>query len=124
MKKRSSKEEKLGDVLQKFINSSNLSRPFLNYQVQIQFEEIMGPFLMKKVKKIFVKDNKLYLKLDSAPFKQEISIQKTKLINDLNRAIDKNYLIDIVFIGTIRICYEVFIDSALVFINMLLRVVH
>ena len=98
MKKRSSKEEKLGDLLQKFIHSSNLSRPFLNHQIQIQFEEIMGPFLMKKVKKIFVKENKLYLKLDSAPFKQEISIQKTKLINDLNRAIDKNYLIDIVFI--------------------------
>ena len=81
MKKRSSKEEKLGDVLQKFIHSSNLYRPFLNHQIQIQFEEIMGPFLMKKVKKIFVKENKLYLKLDSAPFKQEISIQKTKLIS-------------------------------------------
>ena len=39
----------------------------------------MGPFLMKKVKKIFVKENKLYLKLDSAPFKQEISIQKQNL---------------------------------------------
>ena len=97
MKKRSSKEEKLGDVLQKFIHSSNLSRPFLNHQIQIQFQEIMGPFLMKKVKKLFVKDNKLYLKLDSAPFKQK-SDPKTKLINDLNRAIDKNYLTDIVFI--------------------------
>ena len=42
--KRSSKEEKLGDVLQKFIHSSNLSRPFLNHQIQIQFEELWDLF--------------------------------------------------------------------------------
>ena len=52
---------------------------------------------MKKLK-AFVKDNKLYLKLDSAPFNRKSASQKTKLINDLNRAIDKNYLTDIVFI--------------------------
>ncbi len=98
MKKRSSKEEKLGDVLNKFIHSSNLSRPYLNHQIKIHFEEIMGSFLMKKVKTFFIKDNKLFLKLDSAPFKQEINIQKTMLLNDLNKAIGKNYLVDIVFI--------------------------
>ena len=53
---------------------------------------------MKKVKTFFIKDNKLFLKLDSAPFKQEINIQKTMLLNDLNKAIGKNYLVDIVFI--------------------------
>ena len=98
MKKRSSKEEKLGDVVNQFIQTSGLSKKFTNHQVQVNFEKMMGPFLMKKVKKIFVKENKLYLKLESAAFKQEITMQKSKLIMDLNSSVNKDYLVDIVLI--------------------------
>ena len=62
------------------------------------FKEIMGPFLMKKVKKSYVKNQKLYLQLSSAAFKQELVMQKTNLLEQLNSSLSKNYLKDLVFI--------------------------
>ena len=58
----------------------------------------MGTFLMKKVQKSYVKNQKLYLKLSSAAFKQELIMQKTNLLFQLNSKIDDKFLIDLVLI--------------------------
>tara|TARA_Y100000385_G_scaffold283997_1_gene341198 strand:+ start:286 stop:585 length:300 start_codon:yes stop_codon:yes gene_type:complete len=96
MKKRNSKEEKLADVVEKFINSSGLKKRFTEHEVITIFKNIVGPFLMKKVINIYVKNGKLFLKLTSAPFKEEIKMQKTKLLSQINNALGSNYLIDVV----------------------------
>ena len=58
----------------------------------------MGPFLMKKVQKSYVRNQKLYLKLSSAAFKQELIMQKTNLLLQLNSKIGDKFLIDLVLI--------------------------
>ena len=98
MKKRNSEEEKLSDVVDKFINNFGLKKRFLEHEVISVFNKQMGPFLMKKVSNVYVREGKLFLKLSSAPFKEEIRMQKTKLIGQLNTALKTNYLIDIVLL--------------------------
>lgn len=98
MKKRNSEEEKLSDVLDKFINNFGLKKRFVEQEIILAFNKQMGPFLMKKVKNVYVRDGKLFLKLSSAPFKEEIRMQKTKLISQLNDGLKANYLIDIVLL--------------------------
>ena len=56
------------------------------------------PYLMKKVTNSYVKNHKLFLKLSSSSFKQELLMQKTKLLEQLNAEIGENYLKDLVFI--------------------------
>ena len=58
----------------------------------------MGPFLMKKVQKSYVRNQKLYLKLSSAAFKHELHMQKTNLLLQLNTKIEHKYLIDLILI--------------------------
>ena len=53
---------------------------------------------MKKVTNSYVKNHKLFLKLSSSSFKQELLMQKTKLLEQLNAEIGENYLKDLVFI--------------------------
>ena len=55
----------------------------------------MGRF-DEKVKKSYVKNQKLYLQLSSAAFKQELVMQKTNLLEQLNSSLSKNYLKDLV----------------------------
>ncbi len=98
MMKRNSKEEKLSEVVDKFINHSGLKKRFIEHEVITTFKSIIGPFLMKKVNNIYVKDGKLFLKLTSAPFKEEIRMQKSALIIQLNQALKINYLSDVVLI--------------------------
>ena len=98
MKKRTAKEEKLSDVVNDFIDQSGLRKKYREQEILLNFKEIMGPFLMKKVQKSYVRNQKLYLKLSSAAFKQELHMQKTNLLLQLNTKIDHKYLIDLILI--------------------------
>ena len=51
---------------------------------------------MKKVNNAYVKNQKLFLKLSSASFKQELVMQKTKLLDQLNKVIGEDYLKDVI----------------------------
>lgn len=96
MKKRNANEEKLSNVVDSFINHYGLKKRFQEHEVLQAFSQIMGPFLMKKVNNSYVKNQKLFLKLSSASFKQELVMQKTKLLEQLNKAIGEDYLKDLV----------------------------
>ena len=63
MKKRTANEEKLQNVVNDFIDQTGLRKKFQEQEILLSFKEIMGPFLMKKVKKSYVKNQKLYLQL-------------------------------------------------------------
>ena len=98
MKKRNANEEKLSNVVDSFINQFGLKKRFQEHEILQEFTKIMGPFLMKKVTNAYVKNQKLFLKLSSAPFKEEIRMQKTKLMNQLNAELGSNYVIDVVLL--------------------------
>ncbi len=98
MKKRTANEEKLQNVVNDFIDQTGLRKKFQEQEILLSFKEIMGPFLMKKVKKSYVKNQKLYLQLSSAVFKQELILQKTVLLGQLNSKIGSIYLKDLVLI--------------------------
>lgn len=98
MKKRTANEEKLSNVVNDFIDHTGLRQKFQEQEILQNFKEIMGHFLMKKVQKSYVRNQKLYLKLSSAAFKQELIMQKTNLLLQLNTKIGYEYLIDLVLI--------------------------
>ena len=98
MKKSNNSEEILIDLVNNFIDQSGLRKRFQEQEIIQKFHKIIGPFLMKKVKKSFVKNQKLYLNLSSAPFKQELILQKSKLLNQINSSLGKEYLKDLIFI--------------------------
>ena len=52
MKKRTANEEKLSNVVNNFIDQSGLRNKFQEQEILHNFKNIMGPFLMKKVKKL------------------------------------------------------------------------
>ena len=98
MKKTTTNEEKLSNVVNDFIDQTGLRQKFQEQEILQNFKAIMGPFLMKKVQKSYVRNQKLYLKLSSAAFKQELIMQKTNLLLQLNTKIGYEYLIDLVLI--------------------------
>ena len=96
IKKRNSKEEKIDKVLDKFITQFGYEKRFKENEVIEVFSEIMGPFLMKKVKSVYVNQHKLFLQLTSAPFKEEIKMQKTVLVQQINKKLNNDFLKDVV----------------------------
>ena len=93
--KRDKNEEKLDDVVKRLIKSYGYSKKFNEYEVVEAFSKIMGPVIMKKVENAYVYNSKLVLKLTSAPLRQEISMEKSKLISMINQELGSGFLKDI-----------------------------
>ena len=93
--KRDKNEEKLDDVVKRLIKSYGYSSKFNEYEVVEAFNKIMGPVIMKKVSNAYVFDKKLVLKLTSAPLRQELSMEKSKLISMINDELGSDFLKDI-----------------------------
>jgi len=92
---RDENEEKLDDVVKRLIKSYGYSSKFNEYEVVEAFNKIMGPVIMKKVNDAYVFDKKLVLKLNSAPLRQELSMEKSKLISMINEELGNDFLKDI-----------------------------
>lgn len=61
------------------------------------WEEVTGPMIVKHTKDLYFKSGVLYVELDSAPLRQELSFAKSKLKEKLNQAAAKNMVNEIVF---------------------------
>ena len=83
-------------MLDKFIAQYGYEKRFKEYEIIEVFSEIMGPFLMKKVKSVNVSQQKLFLQLSSAPFKEEIKMQKTTLVQQINNKLNTDFLKDVI----------------------------
>ena len=92
MTKRDSNNEKMNEVFKKLIHSYGMTSRFNEFEVVQAFSNIMGPVIMKKVSNAYVYQYKLFLELSSAPLKQELSMEKTKLMNMINKELGEDYL--------------------------------
>ena len=92
MAKRDSNNEKMNEVFKKLIRSYGMTSRFNEFEVVQAFSKIMGPVIMKEVSNAYVYQHKLFLEISSAPLKQELSMEKTKLVSMINKELGQDYL--------------------------------
>ena len=72
------------DVLSKYIKQNKINPGYYNARVQKIWKEKMGASIVQHTISIKLYKDQLYIKLDSAPLKNEFQLGKEKLINLLN----------------------------------------
>ncbi|MCG8341127.1 MAG: DUF721 domain-containing protein [Cytophagales bacterium] len=81
------------DVIQQMIVKSPYRHKFLEASIICAWKKIMPASILKRTRQIFVKNNKLFMKLDSAPLRQELQISKYKIIQLLKEE-NKDYVVE------------------------------
>lgn len=97
MKRRESNQQTLKQAIDRLMQAYRLSDKMLEMDVIKAWEELMGPAIAKRTEEIFIKDKILYLKLRSAPLREELILSKSKMIKMLNEKAGKELVIDIYF---------------------------
>ncbi len=64
-------------------------------EISSQWSTLMGPMIANHTKDIFLKEGVLFVRFDSAPLKQEMSMMKTKVIKHLNEQMGEEIIKDI-----------------------------
>jgi predicted nucleic acid-binding Zn ribbon protein len=92
---RRSTEISLKDAIEKFLKDFHLEEKLNETRLVGSWEKIAGKMIARHTKEIFVRDQVLYIKADSAALKQELTYMRSKLIEKLNKAAGAEVIVDI-----------------------------
>jgi predicted nucleic acid-binding Zn ribbon protein len=85
------------DALDAWIKAMQLQEEYLDTYLLGHWEAIMGKTVAERTTRIYLKEDVLYLALDSATLRSQLFYAKTKLIEKLNQALGQNRITNIVF---------------------------
>ena len=93
--KRSSKATPLKEAMNEMFQKYRLSKKFNEMKLIGSWESIMGKPIASRTSKIYIKDKTLFVKLSSAPLKNELLISKNKILELLEKEGAKGIIEDI-----------------------------
>ncbi|MCR9066454.1 MAG: DUF721 domain-containing protein [Cytophagales bacterium] len=88
----------LKEAIDAFLDSFNLKTKYSETHLIASWEKMMGKTIAVRTEKIYLRDRTLFLKISSAPLRQELVLAKSKLIERINRDLDNLKVEEIVFI--------------------------
>ncbi|MEC7857998.1 MAG: DUF721 domain-containing protein [Bacteroidota bacterium] len=94
--KRKSKLLSIKDLTSEFYNSDKMKKGINKVEIASTWNKITSNQIQSRTKKLFVKENKLYIKVNSAPLRNELSNNR-KVILEKFKA-EHKYITEIFFI--------------------------
>lgn len=95
--KKNHNHQSLGQVIEKLINTYKLGDKMKEMDLIKAWDEVMGKAVSTRTREIFVRNKVLYLKLNSAPLREELMHNKQQLIKILNEKTGSVVIEDIHF---------------------------
>ena len=88
----------LKDVFEELLQAYSLKDRFNERKVISAWGELMGNTVSKRTSELSVKDKKLFVKLTSGPIKNELMMNKSKVLQLIADKFGSNTIEDIVFL--------------------------
>ncbi len=89
---------KFGDAFKKFLKEEHLDQTYNEKKLISTWNELMGKPIANRTSRIFIKDRIMYVKLTSAPLKQELTMSKEKVLDLILRKTGEKVIDDIRFL--------------------------
>lgn len=96
-RKRNSNETPLKDVIDKLLRAYRLDGKMKELDILAEWPEMMGIAVSNRTKKITIKNNILYLTMDSAVMRDELSYGKQIIIQRINEKAGYEMIKDVWF---------------------------
>ena len=94
--KRKSNQQSLGDVIKDFLRESGWEQKLDEVKIITEWDKLLGASLAKYTDEVFISNNKLHIRLNSATLRQELSYQRSELVKKLNDTVGKEIITDII----------------------------
>lgn len=85
-------------AFQGFLKEENLEHTYKQKQVIAEWESIMGTTIASRTSTLYFSKNTLYVKLTSAPLKNEMIKSKEQIIELIEKELGKGELTDVIFL--------------------------
>ena len=88
----------VGEAMRELLDTYKLTARYEQTQLIQSWERLMGAPIARRTDKLFIKDKKLYVKLSSAPLKQELNLSKSKILALFLQEFGEVIVEDIIFL--------------------------
>jgi predicted nucleic acid-binding Zn ribbon protein len=90
--------QKLGNVIREMIEAYGMKSKLSEAKLIESWEEVVGKMIAKHTRDLYIKNKKLFIRLDSPALKNELTYSRTKLMESLNEAAGGEVIQEIVFL--------------------------
>jgi predicted nucleic acid-binding Zn ribbon protein len=88
--------QKLDEVINSYLEKLDINGKLKEVKLIRSWDEIVGKLIAKKTEKIYIKDRKLFVHLNSSIARNELSMLKDSLLDHLNKAAGDEVIDDII----------------------------
>ena len=94
---RSSKEQPIKEIITKFLKAYSLDGKMKEMDIISAWPELMGPAVAHRTKEIHIKNQVLYLSIDSSVMREELLNGKQIIIERINQFAEKEMIKNVWF---------------------------
>ena len=94
---RKSNDQTIGEVIQELISQYKLEGKLNSINIIDSWQDVVGDMISQHTKNLYVKNRILFVTLDSAALKNELSFAKSKIVKALNEKVGTESIKEIVF---------------------------
>lgn len=80
-----SEPESLAQVIEKWLTENKLGHRFLQTEIKLAWEEMMGPMIARHTSSISLDNRVLKIKVDNAPLRQELFMSRSRILALVNK---------------------------------------
>ena len=91
-----SNDQSLGDAIREFLHSYHLEDKLNETKVIQSWGKVVGPLVEKYTHGLYIRNRILFVKVESAALRHELSYSKSKIIAALNKEVKSEVIEDIV----------------------------
>lgn len=95
--KRKSNENPVSELIDLWLRQYGLNGKYKEFRMLQSWNELMGPMIAKHTKDVRIYQEVLYVELDSASIRSELSYSKTRIIENLNAEAGETLIKEVVF---------------------------
>lgn len=93
-----SNSQQVGDVVRTFLRQEGLETPLNQYRLMAAWKDVMGAAIEPYTGEMFIKNQTLFVRILSAPLKQNLMMMRTSLVERLNKTVDAQVITEIRFV--------------------------
>lgn len=90
-------EHSLKEVIDKLLKVYKLDDKLAERRLISSWDSVMGEMISKHTKDLYIKNQQLFVTLDSSALRNELSLAKTKIIKMLNDATGQKVINEVIF---------------------------
>lgn len=86
----------VGQIIRKILTQEHLEDKLYEQQIVELWPTVVGPVINSYTVNRYIADHKFVVYLSSAPLKNELMMHKSRLVEALNKLVDKQIITDII----------------------------